>query len=116
MMWDPQKFVPREHLNVLKMLVPEPQIRYFHTSLHYHMKTSPHTHTHTLRAHIYHTHTDTDVTRQAYRSHTEQTHIYTDTHIPQTYAQVATYTHTHTHISTSDTHTWFYTQSLVCLR
>ena len=82
------------------------------TSLHTHTHTHAHTHT-PLRTHIYHTHTDTDVTRQAYRSHTEQTHIYTDTNIPQTYAHVATYTHTHTHINIRYTHMVLYT--ITCL-
>ena len=47
--------------------------------------------------------------RQAYRSHTEQTHIYTDTNTPQTYAHVATYTPTHTHINIRYTHMVLYT-------
>ena len=115
MMWTHRNSVPREHLNLIKMSIPEPQIRYFHT--HHYTTTwrSPPTYTHThLQAHIHTTHTDTDVTtRQAYRSHTEQTHIYTDTNTPQTYAHVATYTHTHTHINIRYTHMVLYT--ITCL-
>lgn len=80
-MWIHGNSVPVEHLNLIKMSTPEPQIRRGHT--HVPQEDLPtyiqrHTRTpscHRYQAHIYHTHTETDITTM--QTHKSQTHIYT---------------------------------------
>lgn len=103
-MWIHGNSVPVEHLNLIKMSTPEPQIRRGHTHCHTRvpqedLPTYKDTHAHphaTGTRHTYTTHTQKPISQPCrHINHRHSRHTYILKHTHHTHAHVATHTLTH---------------------